>query len=72
MTQPVRPGFYWLIEAGMPPHLVEVAVESDSHGIFFVLLPGEDYKYPLELWPDASWVGPVNPLSVLTVTSGTA
>jgi len=69
---PSEPGFYWLIEDGMPPHIVEVNVESDSHGMFFVLLPGEDYKYPPELWPDASWIGPVYPLSILNVNSGTA
>jgi hypothetical protein len=72
MSQLARPGFYWLIEAGMPPHLVEVDIESDSHGMFFVVLPGEDHRYPPALWPDAAWVGPVDPLSLLMISPGTS
>jgi hypothetical protein len=70
--KPTEPGFYWLAEKGEPPFIVEVNVEPDSHGMFFVLLPGEDYKYPPDLWPHASWIGPVAPLSVLSINAGTA
>lgn len=56
--QPIDPGIYWVIEFGEQPHLVHVDIESDSHGMFFVLLPDDDYKYPLELWEGALWSGP--------------
>ena len=69
---PTEPGFYWLSEAGAPPFIVEVCIESDSHGMFFVLLPGEDHKYPPALWPDATWTGPVDPNFILKVSPGTA
>ena len=55
---PTEPGYYWLSEAGEPPFIVEVDVESDSHGMFFVRLPDDDHKYPLDLWPGARWLGP--------------
>jgi hypothetical protein len=34
-----EPGFYWLAEAGMPPFIVEVGVESDSSRIKQIFLP---------------------------------
>lgn len=70
--KPTELGFYWLSEDDEPPFIVEVGVEPDSHSMFFVLLPGENYKYPPDLWPDASWIGPVDPLSILTPNAGTA
>jgi len=71
-NRPTKPGFYWLTENGEIPFIVEVDVESDSNRMFFVRLPGEDYKYPLELWPDVSWIGPVDPQSYLTNSPGSA
>jgi hypothetical protein len=50
----------------------EAAVESDTHGMFFTQLPGEDYKHPPNLRPDASRIGPVGPLSALKVSPGKA
>jgi hypothetical protein len=72
LKKPTNPGFYWLAESGERPHIVEVDVESDSHGMFFVQLPGEDHKYPPEIWPDASWIGPVDPQSFLMDSPGFA
>jgi hypothetical protein len=40
--------------------------------MFFVKLPGEEYKYHLESWPAASWIGPVDPAAILSTSSGTA
>ena len=57
-TYPDHPGYYWLSEAGEAPFIVKVDVESDSHGMFFVQFPGNDQKYPFELWPGARWLGP--------------
>jgi hypothetical protein len=71
-ARPAEPGFYWLIESGEPPFIVEVCIESDSHCMFFVQLPGDNYKYPTDLWPHASWIGPVDPLSILSKNAGTA
>lgn len=59
MKKPADPGFYWLAEQDEQPHLVEVDVESDSHGMLFVRLPDDDHKYPFEMWPGALWCGPL-------------
>ncbi len=56
---PTEPGFYWVVEAGEDPHIVEVGIESDSHRMLYVLLPGDTEKYPLEMWNKALWHGPL-------------
>lgn len=56
---PIDPGFYWVAEVGQDPYLVEVGVESDSHSMFYVLLPGDNRKYPIEIWKKAFWCGPL-------------
>ena len=56
---PKDPGLYWLWEFGEDPHLVRVDIELDSHGLFFVRIPGDECKYPIDLWMDAIWIGPV-------------
>ena len=60
LKKPTGPGFYWLAENGEPLHLVELCVESDSHRMFYVLLPGEDYRYHVDLWAGALWFGPLD------------
>jgi hypothetical protein len=60
LQKPVDPGFYWLAEEGEKPQIVEVCVESDSHNMFSVLLPGHDYKYPLGFWEGALWFRPLD------------
>lgn len=57
---PTEPGFYWLAEDGMPVHLVQLCIEPDSHSMYYVLLPGDDYKYEQEIWPGALWFGPLD------------
>ncbi len=57
--KPKEPGYYWIAEAGEKPHAVLVEIESDSHSMLFVLLPGDKEKYPLEIWNGALWMGPV-------------
>ncbi len=59
LPKPTDPGFYWLAEAGEEPHLVEVCIESDSHNMFYVLIPGDEQKHPLDLWSGALWFGPL-------------
>jgi hypothetical protein len=67
------PGFGIDISARGPSGVAyEAAVESDTHGMFFTQLPGEDYKHPPNLRPDASRIGPVGPLSALKVSPGKA
>ncbi len=58
--QPTEPGFYWLAEQDMPIHLVELCIESDSHGMYYALLPDEDYKYDPGMWLGALWFGPLD------------
>jgi hypothetical protein len=57
--KPVDPGFYWVSQAGEMPYLVEVFVESDSHGMFYVLLSDHNHKYSTECWSGALWFGPL-------------
>lgn len=57
--KPIEPGYYWIAEAGEKPLMVEVNVESDSHNLMFVLLPGDDERYPLAIWNGALWMGPI-------------
>jgi len=59
LKKPTEPGFYFIAEAGEQPHLVKVCVENDSHDMYYVLLPDEDYKYHIALWDGALWFGPV-------------
>ena len=56
---PTDPGFYWLAEADEKPHIVEIAIESDSHNMLYVFIPGDDKKYLLNSWPKALWCGPL-------------
>ncbi len=57
---PTEPGFYWLAEQDMPIHVVELCIESDSHDMYYVLLPDDDYKYDPGMWPGALWFGPLD------------
>lgn len=65
LNKPTDPGFYWLAEKDEEPHVVEVCIESDSHGMYHVLLPDDACKCPLEKWPDALWFGPLKPADIL-------
>jgi hypothetical protein len=56
---PAVSGFYWLAEAGMQPHIVQVFVDSGSHKKIKVMLPGDEKKYPVDVWPGALWCGPL-------------
>jgi len=56
---PTDPGFYWIAEADEKPHIVEIGIESDSHNMLYVLLPGDDKKCPLDMWSNALWCGPL-------------
>ena len=56
---PTDPGYYWLAETGTQPHIVRVDVGSDSHKKVKVVLPDDDMKYPVEMWPGALWSGPL-------------
>lgn len=64
-NRPTDPGFYWLAEQGEEAHIVEVCIESDSHGMYYVLLPDESYRYSLDMWPGALWFGPLDPADIL-------
>jgi hypothetical protein len=57
---PSDPGCYEIWEVDCEPFEVRVEVESDSHGLFYVLIPGDDHKYPLDLWQGALWFGPLS------------
>ncbi len=59
LTKPTESGFYFIAEAGEQPHLVQVCIENDSHNMYYVLLPVEDYKYHIILWDGALWSNPV-------------
>ncbi len=56
---PTEPGFYWLAEQDMPIHVVELCIESDSHNMYYALLPDDDYKYDPGMWPGTLWFGPL-------------
>ena len=56
---PTDPGFYWLAEKGMPPHIVRVVIGSDSHKTVKIMLLDDDMKYPVEMWTGALWSGPL-------------
>jgi len=58
-SKPSEPGLYWLFEDGEPPFIVDVGIESDSHGMFFVRIPDDEHTYPFEIWPGARWLGPL-------------
>lgn len=58
-TKPTEPGYYWLAEANERPHIAEIGIESDSHNMLYVLLPGDDTKYSIEMWSGALWCGPL-------------
>ena len=57
---PTEPGLYFVRENGGEPLLVLVEVEPGSHSLFYVLLPEDDNKYPLDFWKDALWSGPIS------------
>ncbi len=56
---PTEPGYYWIAEDGMQPHVVQVDIISDSNNMLEILLPGDDRKYPVEVWNGALWCGPL-------------
>ena len=58
-TMPTEPGFYWIIESGMTPQVVEVVVACTAHQLLQVLLPGDPQRYPIDLWDNALWHGPL-------------
>jgi hypothetical protein len=53
------PGYYLVCEPDGEAFMVHVDFESDSHELFF-RIPGDEQKYPLELWENALWYGPVS------------
>ena len=57
---PTLPGYYLVQEQDEEPTLVQVDVVDDSHDMFYILIPGDRRKYPLELWKDAFWYGPIS------------
>jgi hypothetical protein len=57
---PTEPGYYEIWEPDCEPIEVRVEVEPDSHGLFYVLIPGDDHKYPLDFWQGALWFGPLS------------
>lgn len=59
-TLPTEPGFYWITEAGMNPQIVEVIVACTAHNLLQVILPGDSQRYPLDLWDNALWHGPLS------------
>ncbi len=58
-NKPAANGFYWLAEAGMKPHIVEINQVDDSHDKRYVSLPGDNEQYPLSIYDDALWLGPL-------------
>lgn len=56
---PTKPGYSWLAGARERAHIVEVNVELDSRGMFFVRLPDDKHKYPFDLCSGARWLGPL-------------
>lgn len=60
-AKPREPGFYWVVEAGETPHIVEIDVIPDSHNMMSVLLPGDDQRAPIEIFDGALWHGPLEP-----------
>lgn len=59
IDQPVTLGFYWVSEAGQPPHIVEIQARPGFEQTPFVILPGDDKHYPIELYRKALWYGPL-------------
>ena len=57
-SYPDHPGYYLVREPNGMTYVVEVDVESDSHNLFYIRIPGDDHKHPLDLWQGASWCGP--------------
>lgn len=58
-TMPTVPGFYWIVEAGAAPQIVEVVVACAAHNLLHVLRPGDAQRYPIDLWDDVLWCGPL-------------
>ena len=56
---PTIPGFYWIAEGGEIPHIVQVDAALDARNKFEVLLPGDEMRYPPEMWAGALWCGPL-------------
>jgi len=56
---PEAPGFYWVAEAKQKPHIIDIGIESDSHNMLYIFIPGDDKKYPLYMWPNVLWCGPL-------------
>ncbi len=56
---PTKPGFYWIVEAGTNPQIVEVIVACTAHNLLQVVRPGDAQRYPLDLWDNARWLGPL-------------
>jgi hypothetical protein len=56
---PTEPGYYWIVEEGEVPHVVQINIVSDSTNMFEVLLPGDEMKYSIEMWGGALWCGPL-------------
>ena len=65
LQKPTDPGFYWLAEKGEELHLVKVCIESDSHSMFYVLLPDDHWKYPPDCWLGALWFGPLDSIDLI-------
>lgn len=59
-TMPTEPGFYWITEDGMTPQVVEVVPSCATREALQVLLPGDSQRYPLDLWDDVLWYGPLS------------
>jgi len=58
-AMPTEPGFYWITEDGMDSQIVEVVVSCATDNLLQVLLPGDSQRYPLDLWDDVHWYGPL-------------
>ncbi len=56
---PSDPGFYWLAEDGMQPHMVQLDFVVDTSDKLEVLLPGDERKYSIDIWSKALWCGPL-------------
>ena len=54
---PVKPGWYWIQEAGGSPNIVEVHLST--RGLFYIL--GEKTMYILPMRIPYKWAGPLEP-----------
>lgn len=55
---PTEPGIYVILEPAEEPFLAYICRLPDASGDPTAILPDDDYRYPLDLWSGAFFIGP--------------